>query len=498
MNGCERIRNKELWNKVMTAMEASEYIKDKMVIGVSGFTPSGYPKAVPLALVERFKKDPQPLKVSLYSGASLGPELDGAWTDAGILSYRTPYQTNESLRNAINAGTVDYVDMHLSRSGHYMAGGAMAKVDIAIIEAVAITEQGHLVPAMSVGNSPIFIEQADKVIVEINLKKSLALEGMADIYGISSGCPIPLQSVEQRIGLPYMHCGADKIAAIVFTDAQDQTRPLTKPDHISEQISSNILAFLRSEVKAGRLPENLRPLQSGVGSVANAVLYGLCESEFANLSCYTEVVQDSMLDLLRSGKAKIASTTAISPSPEGLAAFDQEIDFFRDKIIMRPQAISNSPEIASRLGVIAMNTALEVDIYGNVNSTHVRGTHMINGIGGSGDFARNAAITIFSMASTAKKGDISAIVPMVSHVDHTEHDVMIIVTEQGYADLRGLSPRQRAKKIIDNCAHPDYRTLLLDYYERACRQTGGQTPHILDEALSWHVKFMESGTMKNN
>ena len=244
------------------------------------------------------------------------------------------------------------------------------------------------------------------------------------------------------------------------------------------------------------MTNELLPLQSGVGSVANAVLYGLIDSEFENLTCYTEVVQDSMLDLLRSGKATMASTTSISPSPAGQEKFFEEVEFFKDKIIFRPEEISNNPEVARRLSVIAMNTALEVDIYGNVNSTHVMGKKMMNGIGGSGDFSRNAGISIFTTSSVAKNGDISSIVPMVSHVDHTEHEVMVIVTEQGYADLRGLSPKERAVKIIENCAHPDYRDQLMDYFNRACAAAPCQTPHILEEALSWHAAFEKNGTMK--
>ena len=203
-----------------------------------------------------------------------------------------------------------------------------------------------------------------------------------------------------------------------------------------------------------------------------------------------------MLDLMRCKKVTIASTTALSPSPSALDTFFDDIEFFKDKIILRPQEISNNPEIIRRLGVISMNTAIEADIYGNVNSTHIMGSNMMNGIGGSGDFARNAAISIFSTVSTAKHGAISSIVPMVSHVDHTEHDVMVIVTEQGYADLRGLSPKERALKIIENCAHPDYKEQLMDYFKAACLNGAKQTPHILDKALSWHTKFQETGSMK--
>jgi len=131
-----------------------------------------------------------------------------------------------------------------------------------------------------------------------------------------------------------------------------------------------------------------------------------------------------------------------------------------------------------------------------VNSTHVAGTKMMNGIGGSGDFTRHAHIAIFDTKSVAKGGAISSVVPMVSHTDHTDHDVDIVVTEQGLADLRGLSPRERALKVINTCAHPDYREALRGYFERACGR-GGQTPHILAEALAWHAQFEETGSMKS-
>lgn len=494
----ERLRNPKAYDLIKTPEEAAGFVEDGMVIGVSGFTPSGYPKAVPLALAERGKNG-EDIKISLYSGASVGPEIDGALAEAGMIKKRLPYHTNAQIRDKINSGEIQYIDMHLSHSTQYVNYGTIPNVDVAIVEALAITEDGHLIPTSGIGNAPTFVKNADKVIVEVNLKKPMSLEGMADIVITDNPPhrePIGIRHPGDRIGTPYIECGFDKIAAVVITEMQDKTRPFNPADEDSKRISANIIAFLKGEVEKGRLSNSLLPLQSGVGSVANAVLYGLCESDFDNLTCYTEVVQDSMLDLLRSGKATVASTTSLSPSPEALEKFEEEVDFFRDKVILRPQEISNNPEVARRLGVIAMNTAIEFDIYGNVNSTHIMGSKMMNGIGGSGDFARNGSITIFSTVSTAKGGAISSIVPMVSHVDHTEHDVMVVVTEQGYADLRGLSPKERAVKIIENCVHPDYKDQLMDYFNRACQSGPQHTPHILDEALSWHSRFVKTGSMK--
>jgi succinyl-CoA:acetate CoA-transferase len=163
-------------------------------------------------------------------------------------------------------------------------------------------------------------------------------------------------------------------------------------------------------------------------------------------------------------------------------------------LVLRPQEISNHPEVIRRLGIIGINTALEFDLYGNVNSTHVGGTKMMNGIGGSGDFARNAHLAIFVTKSIAKGGAISSVVPMVSHVDHTEHDVDILVTEIGLADLRGLAPRERARAVIDNCVHPMYREALHDYFVAACKK-GGHTPHVMGEAFRWHTNLEETGRM---
>jgi acyl-CoA hydrolase len=143
--------------------------------------------------------------------------------------------------------------------------------------------------------------------------------------------------------------------------------------------------------------------------------------------------------------------------------------------------------------VIAINTAIEADIYGNVNSTHISGVTMMNGIGGSGDFIRNAYLSIFTCPSVAKGGVISSIVPFVSHQDSSEHDVNIIVTEQGVADLRGKGPAQRAECIIENCAHPDYKQLLWDYLKISKM---GQTRHNLPAAFAMHDTLARKGDMK--
>ena len=493
----DRVKNKELQSKIVSAEEVAAWIKPGMTIGCSGFTASAYPKAVPLALAERMKKEP--FTVNLWTGASTGPEFDDALAQVHGIKKRLPYQTDAALRKDINDGHVDYLDLHLSESAQLCRVGYEGKMDIALVEAAAITEEGNLIPTTSLGNAASYVQQADIVIVEVNTTQPLALEGMHDVYvplDPPNRLPIPIVKADDRIGTTYIPCTPEKIKFIVPCDIKDHTRDLTPVDENSKKMAEFTLELLNAEIKAGRMPKNLLPLQSGVGNVANAVLEGFVESDMSDLVVYTEVIQDAMLDLIDAGKLKFASGTAFSPSPAGMERFYKGIDKYRKYILLRPEEISNSPEVVHRLGVIAMNTALEIDIYGNVNSTHVTGTKMMNGIGGSGDFARNAYLTIFYTPSVAKGGKISSVVPMCSHVDHTEHDVDIFITEQGIADLRGLAPRERAKEIINKCAHPDYKPILMDYYERALEATKkNNTPHLLHEALSFHTRFIETGDM---
>lgn len=479
----------------MSAAEAARLFETGMTVGMSGFTKAGDCKALPQALADRARQDG--LAVTLITGASLGNDNDGLMADAGLLARRMPFQADANLRKRINGGEVMFIDQHLSETVEQLRACNLAPIDIAIIEAVAITEDGGIVPSTSVGNSASFVEQAAQVIVELNLNMPLELEGLHDIYvpgARPNRSPIPLTAVDQRLGTAAIHVNPDRIAAIVITDSADSPSAILPPDGETHAIARHVIAFLSGEVEAGRLTPALLPLQAGIGTIANAVLHGLLDSPFRGMTMYSEVLQDSAFELLDSGQLAFASGSSITLSKAMHRQFLNNIERYRSRLVLRPQEISNHPEIVRRLGIIAINTALEFDIYGNVNSTHVGGTHMMNGIGGSGDFARNAHLSIFVSKSVAKNGAISSVVPMAPHVDHTEHDVDVLVTEWGLADLRGLAPRERALLIINQCAHPDYRDALHDYFRQACER-GGQTPHILEKALSWHIHYREEHSM---
>jgi len=504
MPDSSRIACAELARKVCTAADAAAMIAAGDNVGMSGFTGAGYPKAVPAALAARITEANaagRPMRVGVWTGASTAPELDGALAATDGIELRLPYQSDPVSRQKINEGRMEYLDIHLSHVAQQVWQGFLGHLDVALVEVCGITAHGELIPSSSVGNNKTWIDQADRVILEVNSWQSEHLHGMHDVYYGTAlpphRVPIAITAAADRIGVPYLHCPPEKIAAIVETNAPDRNAAFTSPDAISHQISGHVLDFFAAEVAAGRLPKSLLPLQSGVGNVANAVLAGLEAGPFENLTAYTEVIQDGMLSLVDSGKLVAVSATAFSLSSQTVQYFNEHVADYRDRIVLRPQEISNHPELIRRLGCLAMNGMIEADIYGNVNSTHLMGSRIQNGIGGSGDFARNGYLSMFLSPSTAKGGAISAIVPMVSHVDHTEHDVDVIVTEQGLADLRGLSPKQRARKIIDNCCHPDFRPQLEDYLQRAMAGSYGRhTPHLIDESLSWHSRYLNHGTMR--
>ena len=445
----------------ISAVEAASLIKHGYNIGLSGFTPAGTAKAVTAELAKIAEAEHaagRPFQVGIFTGASTGDSCDGVLSKAKAIRYRAPYTTNKDFRQAVNNGEVAYNDIHLSQMAQELRYGFMGKVDIAIIEACEVTPDGKIYLTAAGGIAPTVCRLADKIIVELNAAHSKAAMGLHDVYEPLDPPyrrEIPIYKPSDRIGTTYIQVDPKKIIGVVETNWPDEARSF------AAKIGQNVADFLVSDMKRGIIPPTFLPLQSGVGNIANAVLSALGhEKTIPPFEMYTEVIQNSVIGLIREGRIKFGSACSLTVTNDCLQGIYDDMDFFRDKLVLRPSEISNSPEVVRRLGIISINTAIEADIYGNVNSTHIGGTKMMNGIGGSGDFTRNAYISIFTCPSVAKEGRISAIVPMVSHHDHTEHSVNVIVTEQGVADLRGKSPKERAQAIIENCAHPDYKNLL--------------------------------------
>ena len=428
-----------------SAADAAAMIEDGDILGVSGFTLAGYPKAVPAALAVRAEKlhgEGKPFKVSLFSGASTGDSCDGALARAGAIDLRMPYQSNPSLRKSINDGSIRYIDAHLGKMGYLVRTGAVPTPNVAIIEVSAILPDGHVCLSTSGGNSVCYLERAQKIILELNTRLGGSYMGIHDIALPElppHAKPLAIYSAGDRVGADLVKIDPNKVVAIVENDGFDEVTAFVEPDSVSTNIAERILDFIRFEESKGRLPKGMA-YQSGVGKVANAVLTAMANDErLGQIDIFTEVIQEAVIPLLKKGKLGVASGTALTLSQGAQDEFVRNAAEWKKHFIIRQQEVSNSPDVIRRIGVISMNTALEADIFGNVNSSLVCGSSMMNGIGGAADFARHCALGFFLTPSVAKGGAISSIVPYVSHVDQTEHDTQIFVTEQGLADLRGLA-----------------------------------------------------------
>lgn len=486
--------------KFISAEEAASLVKHNDNVGFSGFTHAGCPKVVPVAIAKLAEEEHakgNSFKIGVFTGASTGDSIDGSLTRAKAIKFRTPYQTNKDMRVALNNGEFDFFDLHLSQLAQEIRYGFLGKINVAVVEACDVTESGEIVPTTGVGITPTICRLADIVIVELNKSVPTKLRGIHDMYELQDPPKrreIPIYEVQNRVGLEYVKVDPAKIY-VVETNKDGEGGGFAPVDDVTARIGNNVAEFFVSELKAGRIPAHFLPIQSGVGNIANAVLASMGSNPaIPRFEVYTEVIQDAVIDMMQQGNISFASGCSLTVSNEVLHKFYEDLSFFKNKLVLRPSEISNNPGLVRRLGIIALNTAIEVDIFGNVNSTHVNGTKMMNGIGGSGDFTRNSYLSIFLTPSTAKNGTISCIVPKVTHEDHNEHSVKIIVSEYGVADLRGKGPRNRAEEIIEKCAHPDYRPLLHDYLNRGVK---GHIPQDLYACFAFHKALKETGSMIN-
>ncbi|MGV8073019.1 MAG: succinate CoA transferase [Syntrophobacteraceae bacterium] len=484
----------------LSSEEAASRIFHGATVGFSGFTNAGAAKLIPRALAERARElhsRGEPFKIRVLTGASSGPSIDEPLAEANAMSYRTPFQSCAALRARINNQEVEYVDMHLSHLSQTVLAGFQGKIDFAVIEATEITTDGRVYLTTSIGASPTYLNHADRIIIEINRHHSPRLREMTDILIMPLPphhfYPVRFSDPLAKLGHPYAVVDPQKVIAVIENDEPDNIPEFAPGDGQGEKIAEHVVRFLLDEMLAGRIPADFLPLQAGVGNVGNGVMAALAKNPYIPpFKMFTEVYQDSLVDLMESGRLVAASTTSLTLTPEKLQRLYDNMDFFSPRIVLRPQELSNHPGAIRRLGVISLNTALEVDIYGNVNSSHVFGTQIMNGIGGSAEFTGNSYISISMCPSIGKGGRISKIVPMCPHIDNNEHSVQIVVTDQGLADLRGLGPMQRAKAIIDNCAHPAYREYLWKYVENS---RVGHIRHNLEKAFELHLNLMETGSM---
>ena len=488
----------------LTAAEGAAMIDDGVTIGFSGFTPNGIPKAVIREIAKKAEvlhAEGKPYQVGIVTGASGCQSLEGDMAKAKAIKFRGPFSTNRDFRIHTNLGEIDYEDMHLGHVAERLRRGYYGTIDWAFIEVSDLVEGEDVCKAYlttASGIVPTIVRLAKRIMIELNHFHNPNSKHLHDVYECKeypNREPIPLLTVGGRIGTDYVEIDPKKIVGVVESNIPEEARAFKAVNAETQAIGENVVDFFLRDIKAGHIPSCMFPIQSGVGATGNAVLeaIGTCQG-LPPLEVYSEVVQDAVIDLIEQGRVTQASCTAMTCTNEKVQHVYKNMEFFKKHLTLRPSELANGPELIRRFGVIAMNTALECDIYGNENSSHICGSSLMNGIGGSCDYERNGSVSIFYTPSTAKGGTISAIVPMCCHVDSTEHDVDVIVTEQGVADLRGKGPVRRAHEIIENCAHPDYRPLLRDYLKHIAPM--GHEPQSMTAALAFHDTFLRKGDMR--
>jgi acyl-CoA hydrolase len=492
----DRVECKELLKREMSVEDAVRLVKDRSTVAVSGFTKSGEPKTCLPALARHLALNAPEAKIALFSGASLSDEVENPL--APFIGKRGPYMSASASRKRIHTGEMDFTDVHLSAFARNLMYRFYGDLDLAIVEVSRIRPDGSLILSSSVGISTEALRLAKSIVLEVNT----AIPDYTGFHDIVLppvhpyvGWPIPITNVNDRVGTPYVMIDTKKVVGIVESRQPDYPVAFKQTSDVDRQIALNVVDFLLQCREWFSWGKRLPPIQSGVGNVANAIVGELYNSPFQKIRFWTEVFQDGMMRFVEDeDKFDSASATAISLSTEARSEFDRLFARCRDKLVLRPMWLSNSAELISRLFVIAMNTPIEVDIYGHANSTHVDGSRLVNGLGGSGDFFRNAYISIAHTPSVRKLKDgrtVSCIMPYVRHIDHTEHDIKCVITEQGYAlNTEIRSAKRRAQDIIERCAHPHFRPVLRDYLKIA---GGGDEPRPtnMDTLQEWWKEYDE-------
>ncbi len=478
--------------RTATAEEAAASIREGMTVAMSGWAMSGYPKAVVAALVQR-KQSGEDLSFGLITGANV-PWLDETLGAEGLVTRRAPMVASRTLAAQANSGSLRYVEQQMSKMPRLLRNKSFGHIDVAVVEALGFDDNDDLIPSSSVGMTHYLMDAADEIIVEVNSAQPDLLRDLHDIYipeAAPNTRPIPLLHTSQRIGESGIPVDPEKIRCIVETAIPERLGPQPSGTAATERIADHLFDFLELEVRrTGHLP----PIQTGFGGIANSIAAGFQQSGFDNLQFFCGGITEPVLELLVSGKATAISTGGLGMS-ERVEQILTDTPNLSDRLVIRNGDITNNAEVIGRLGLIALNTGIEIDVYGNVNSSHIAGSRVVNGIGGGASFAQNAGLSVVLIPSEAKGGAISNIVPMVSHLDISEHDVDVVVTEYGLADLRGLDDGERADAIVKNCASETYREQLTAYLQMAREQCGGHHPQLPEAAFGWYRRLKEEGTM---
>jgi len=337
------------------------------------------------------------------------------------------------VRSAVYQGIADYTPIFLSEIPALFRSGRMP-LDAALIQVTPPDDFGFCSLGVSVEAVKAAAESAGLVIAQVN------------------------PQMPRTLGDSFIH--VEELDVIVEHEEPILEVPPLEPGDVARAIARH----------ATRLIENGSTIQAGIGQIPNAVLYGLADKK--DLGVHTEMFSDGLIDLIEAGVVNNSKKT-FHPG-KILATFcigtRRLYDYIDNNPMFefRPVDYNSSPtNIAKNEKMVAINTALQVDITGQVCADSL-GHRIYSGIGGQADFIRGAALAsqgkpIIALPSTAQGGAVSRVVPHLSEgagVVTTRGDVHYVITEYGVAYLHGKSLRERAIALIQ-IAHPRFREQLL-------------------------------------
>jgi 4-hydroxybutyrate CoA-transferase len=411
-------------DKVVSAEEAiKRVIRPGDIIG--GAMTCGFPQVIPEVIVEHAE---ELSGITILHGIVVGnaphyaPELADHFKLRNIFVF-------DATRAAIKEGRAEYVPMYFYEMAECWRNGIW-KTDVSMMQVSPPDADGYMSLGITVGYTPAMMDASRAVLAEVNPN-------------------MPRTNCE-----PMIH--VSQVDYLVEGDRPVPTVPRSQPDEVSQAIGRHVAGLI----------EDGSTLQIGIGAIPDAVLS--CLTEHQDLGLHTEMFSDGAVDLLRKG---VINNSRKSYLPHksvvtfllGTKELYDYADGNPDVVLLPVEKVTHPVVIAENDKMVAINSALQVDLYGQVNAETI-GTLQFSGVGGQVDFVRGATLSkggksIIALPSTAAGGKLSRIVPYLDHgsvVTTSRCDVHYVATEYGAVNLKGKSVRERAEALI-GIAHPKFR-----------------------------------------
>lgn len=414
---------KRFKDKVVSAEEAIKVIRPGDIVG--GAMTCGFPQVIPEAIAAN---------AEFLSGITI---LHGIIV--GDAPHYSPHLANsfhlqtifvcDATRPAMRDGRADYIPMYFYEMPEVWRNGIW-RTNVAMMQVSPPDVDGYMSLGVTVGYTPAMMEMSRCVLAEVN-------PNMPRTHG------------ETKIHV-------SQVDYLVEGDRPVPTIPRSKPDEVSHAIGRHV----------SKLVEDGSTLQIGIGAIPDAVLS--CLTKHKDLGLHTEMFSDGAMELLLKG---VINNSRKSYLPyKSVVTFllgtKELYDFVHENpsvVFLPVDKVTHPLIIGQNDNMVAINSALQVDLTGQVNAETI-GNQQFSGVGGQVDFVRGATLSkggksIIALPSTAAGGKLSRIVPFLdqgSVVTTSRCDVHYVATEFGAVNLKGKSVRERAEALV-SIAHPKFR-----------------------------------------